>query len=45
VVAGLNRKLAVAIVKARPFRSLDDLVRVRGIGDKTVRRLRAVLTV
>jgi DNA uptake protein ComE-like DNA-binding protein len=43
-VPGLNKKLAQEIVKARPFRSLDDLTKVRGIGEKTLRKLRAVLT-
>lgn len=41
---GLNKKLAAAIVRARPFSSLEDLLRVRGIGEKTLRRLRAFLT-
>jgi hypothetical protein len=43
-VPGLSRKLAQEIIKARPFSSLDQLVRVRGIGEKTLRKLRAVLT-
>lgn len=43
-VNGLNRKLAAEIVKARPFKSLDDLLKVRGIGPKTLTRLRAHLT-
>lgn len=42
-VPGLNAKLATAIIKARPFRSFDQLKRVRGIGDATLRRLRSVL--
>ncbi|MEY4576889.1 MAG: hypothetical protein RL701_1592 [Pseudomonadota bacterium] len=44
VVEGLNRKLAAEIIKGRPYRSLDDLTRIRGIGEKTLRRLRGVLT-
>jgi DNA uptake protein ComE-like DNA-binding protein len=44
-VPGLNRKLAAAIVRTRPLRSLDDLKRVRGIGDKLLRALRTHLTV
>jgi hypothetical protein len=44
VVPGLNRKLAAAIIKARPFRTFEDLLRVRGIGDKTLRRLHTVLS-
>jgi DNA uptake protein ComE-like DNA-binding protein len=45
VVKGLNKKLASEIIKARPFRSLDELTRVRGIGDNLLRRLRTELTV
>jgi competence ComEA-like helix-hairpin-helix protein len=43
-VDGLNRKLAQAIVKARPFQALEDVVKVRGIGDKMLQRLRDQLT-
>jgi DNA uptake protein ComE-like DNA-binding protein len=39
-VPGITRKLAIEIVKARPFAAIDELVRVRGIGEKTLRRLR-----
>jgi competence ComEA-like helix-hairpin-helix protein len=42
-VKGLNLKLAREIVKARPFASLNDLVKVRGIGDKTLQRLKPLL--
>jgi DNA uptake protein ComE-like DNA-binding protein len=42
-VTGLNRKLAAEIVKARPFASLDDLVRVHGIGAKMLPGLRSTL--
>jgi competence ComEA-like helix-hairpin-helix protein len=44
-VDGLNVKLAQAIVRARPFASLKDLMRVRGIGEKMLQKLRAQLTV
>jgi competence ComEA-like helix-hairpin-helix protein len=44
-VQGLNLKIAKEIIKARPFTSLAELTRVRGIGDKTVARLKALLTV
>ncbi|HSI13846.1 MAG TPA: helix-hairpin-helix domain-containing protein [Chthoniobacter sp.] len=37
---GMNRKLAEAIVKARPFRSLDDLLEVKGIGAKLLGKIR-----
>lgn len=43
-VPGLNKKVAAAIVRARPFASLDDLRRVRGIGDKMLQQLRSALT-
>jgi DNA uptake protein ComE-like DNA-binding protein len=43
-VPGMNLKLAQAIVRARPFHSLDELTRVRGIGDKLLQKLRAQLT-
>jgi hypothetical protein len=45
VVPGLNRKLAAEIIKARPYRNFEDLMRVRGIGEKVLRRLRSVLTI
>ena len=44
VVKGLTRKHAVEIIKHRPFASLDDLVKVRGIGDKMLAKLRPYLT-
>ena len=44
-VKGLTKKLAAEIVKLRPFASVDELVRVRGIGEKTLRKLRELLTV
>jgi hypothetical protein len=43
-VNGLNLKIAKEIIKARPFASLADLIRVRGIGQKTVERLKGLLT-
>ena len=43
-VKGLTLKLAQEIVKARPFASLADLIRVRGIGEKTIERLKSFLT-
>ena len=44
-VTGLNKKLAQAIVRARPYTSLAELRRVRGIGDKMLLQLRRHLTV
>ncbi|MGC1275822.1 MAG: helix-hairpin-helix domain-containing protein [Planctomycetaceae bacterium] len=46
---GIGESLAVRIVEDRethgPFRSVDDLDRVKGIGPKTLERLRPYLTV
>jgi DNA uptake protein ComE-like DNA-binding protein len=42
-VKGLNLKLAREIVKARPFSSLNELVKVSGIGEKTLQRLKPLL--
>ncbi|MET0340806.1 MAG: helix-hairpin-helix domain-containing protein [Polyangiales bacterium] len=44
-VPGLNARLAAAIVRQRPFKSLEELTKVRGIGDKLLRTLRPHLTV
>jgi competence ComEA-like helix-hairpin-helix protein len=44
-VKGLNAKLAKAIVKERPFKTIDELTRVRGLGVKSLQALRASLTV
>ena len=41
---GLSLKVAKEIVKSRPFASLDALLDVRGIGDKTLRRIKSLLT-
>jgi hypothetical protein len=43
-VKGLNLRLAKEIVKARPFESLDELIKVRGIGAKTLERIKVLLT-
>ena len=42
---GIGPALARRIVEARPFRSVDDLTRVDGIGPKTLDRLRDHVTV
>lgn len=44
-LSGLSLKLAAQILKGRPYKSLDELRAVRGIGDKTVSKLRKLLTV
>lgn len=41
---GIGPTLARRIVEARPFRTVDDLRRVRGIGVKTLNRLRPLVT-
>jgi DNA uptake protein ComE-like DNA-binding protein len=43
-LAGVQKKLAGDLIKARPFKSFDDLARVRGIGDKLVPKLRTLFT-
>jgi len=40
---GIGPKLGARIVAARPFRTVDDLARVRGIGRRRVARLRGRL--
>jgi DNA uptake protein ComE-like DNA-binding protein len=42
-IPGITRKLALEIVKARPFGAIEELVKARGIGEKMLRRLRARL--
>jgi competence ComEA-like helix-hairpin-helix protein len=41
---GIGPRLAARIVAARPFSSVDDVARVRGIGAKRLARLRARLS-
>lgn len=38
---GVGAKTAKEIVAARPFKTVDDLKNVKGIGDKTFEKLRA----
>jgi hypothetical protein len=42
---GVGRRLAKRIIQARPFDSIDDLRRVRGISERDVERLRPSLTI
>jgi hypothetical protein len=42
-VKGLNSTLAKGIVKKRPFTSLDDLLQVKGLGEKILARIRSSL--
>jgi competence ComEA-like helix-hairpin-helix protein len=41
---GLSKTVAKAIVAARPFKSVDDVVRAKGMGDKLFAKLRSRLT-
>jgi competence ComEA-like helix-hairpin-helix protein len=42
---GVGGRLAERIIEARPFESVEDLTRVRGISEKDVERLRPFLTI
>ncbi|WP_338414177.1 helix-hairpin-helix domain-containing protein [uncultured Sphaerotilus sp.] len=44
-IDGLNRALAKAVVAARPFASMDDLLDIKGVGDKRLARMRRHLGV
>jgi len=39
-IVGIGPKLAQAIIDARPFNSLDDLKRVKNIGEKTIYKIK-----
>jgi competence ComEA-like helix-hairpin-helix protein len=39
-IPGVGEVTALAIIEARPFESVENLTRVRGIGDKTLAKLR-----
>ncbi|HEX2733238.1 MAG TPA: helix-hairpin-helix domain-containing protein [Polyangiaceae bacterium] len=43
-VKGVGLKLAKEIIKSRPFQSLEDLLRVRGIGERLLIKLRPFLS-
>lgn len=38
-IKGIGKELAEAIIRARPFNSLDDLISLPGIGQKSLKRL------
>lgn len=39
-IVGIGPTLAQRIIEARPFSSLDDLLRVKGIGEKTLQKIK-----
>ncbi len=42
---GVGEKTAEAIIKGRPYKSVDDLAKVKGIGEKKLAKLRPLVTV
>jgi DNA uptake protein ComE-like DNA-binding protein len=42
-IKGISRKLAEEIVSARPFKSLDDLLKVKGMGPKLLNKVRNLI--
>lgn len=45
LLPGVGPAIAGRIVEARPIASVDDLLAVRGIGEKTMQKLRPLVTV
>lgn len=43
-VKGLNAKLARLIVAGRPYLAVDELVKVRGIGERMIQKMRSLLS-
>lgn len=43
-VKGISKQLAAAIVAARPYAKLDDVISVKGMGQKLLEKLRSALT-
>jgi competence protein ComEA len=41
----IDEKLAAEIIKERPFESVDDITKVKGIGEKKLEKLRPLITV
>jgi competence ComEA-like helix-hairpin-helix protein len=44
-ISGIGPKLATAIIAGRPYAKVDDLLRVKGIGDKLLSKIRPFVTV
>jgi competence ComEA-like helix-hairpin-helix protein len=42
-IKGISKKLAEDIVSARPFKSLDDLLKVKGMGPKLLQKVRDLI--
>ena len=42
-IKGISRKLAEDIVSARPFKSLDELLKVKGMGPKLLQKVRELI--
>ena len=40
----IGPKIAAAVVAGRPYKSVDDLLRVKGIGPKTLEKIRSKVT-
>ncbi|KJV08122.1 hypothetical protein VZ94_00225 [Methylocucumis oryzae] len=43
-VKGISKNLAENIVSTRPFSSLDELLKVKGMGEKLLARIRAYIS-
>jgi len=44
-IKGIGPVLAGRIIQARPFKSVDELVRVKGIGEKSLGKMKAYMTI
>lgn len=42
---GVDKKIAQDFIDKRPFKDVDDVKRVKGIGDKKLAELRALITI
>ena len=43
-IKGVSRKVAAKIVESRPFETLEQLLKVRGVGEKLFKRIRSHVT-